>query len=771
MITPTDNKLRMSSSRSVRFRWPPVPCVEEEPASLARELHGLSKLSEKPGVEGTCRRGTVDQYPVILAPDSPLPTPTTPPSDLATPGLGNVSSDDSSSGPRTPSPQVPELAIRTRAQSNGPVGLPPSSVSSRSQSRAPQAPQQRPVSDQQPPRQRHPQSQSRDRDFGRGEVSYFPANGTHGLPTQKGPQDRGSGSTNLPVSQAPAPSPLGRTNSVRTGNSTAPTASTRQRSEPHSGYQSESSTPRGRLSSHVTSPPVSTSSSQMQVKRTSDSPTLSERIEEKLRLRHELRELGSDSDSDAPRRSRAKSISPKIVPVAPAPEAYPPPRELSRAPGQHSMPSTKEPIKILVAPQEPKQLPPTTRGRATSMVTPVPPALRSSSKAPSAMVSRSMSSDEAQSCSSRPRRANSVKFQDPLPRHSAPPTAPTQKASSPQRSTGLCVTPCPRSLPVAGLQDWYTLKGLTHLDICPSCMSQIGYSRFREFFIPSLAKPATQKTRCAFANAWTRLAWTQMIKKQHASLEMLYQMTRPPPGSQPCPGRVVADQTWYRVVDPETGKYLPRFHVCSSCARNVRILMPSQRDTFEHCPDVQERMCDFVTTSPRFVQYVDLLDIAAARTEPSRQPDSREFISYARRKVVLRDCRRDRPTKGTWHYIPSLPEFCVCEDCYDEVVWPLAKTHHPIANSFSTSMHFLPGDTPNRCREASCQLYSPRMRTKFREAVAKNEFSGLKAIALRRFEAERRFRDRREELLDAENRGYDCEAELRKAIEEWRKWE
>lgn len=362
MITPTDNKHKMSSSRSVRFRWPPVPCVEEEPASLARELHGLSKLSEKPGVEGTCRRGTVDQYPVILAPDSPLPTPTTPPSDLATPGLGNVSSDDSSSGPRTPSPQVPEPAVRSRAQSNDPLRLPPPSVSSRSRSRAPQAPQQLPVPDQQPARQRRPQSPSRDRDSGRREVGYFPPNTTRGLPTQQGPQDRGFNLTNQLASQAPASSPLGRSNSVRTGNSTAPTASTRQRSEPNSGYQSDSSTARGRLSSHVTSPPVSTSSSQMQVKRSSDAPTLSERIEEKLRLRHELRELGSDSDSEAPRRSRAKSISPKILPVAPAPEAYPPPRELSRAPGQHSMPPTREPIKVLITPQEPKQLPPATRG-------------------------------------------------------------------------------------------------------------------------------------------------------------------------------------------------------------------------------------------------------------------------------------------------------------------------------------------------------------------------------------------------------------------------
>ena len=63
------------------------------------------------------------------------------------------------------------------------------------------------------------------------------------------------------------------------------------------------------------------------------------------------------------------------------------------------------------------------------------------------------------------------------------------------------------------------------------------------------------------------------------------------------------------------------------------------------------------------------------------------------------------------------------------------------------------------------------MRARFRDAVAKEDFGALKAIALRRFEAERRFKDRREELLDAEKRGYNCDEELRKAVEEWRRWE
>lgn len=86
-------------------------------------------------------------------------------------------------------------------------------------------------------------------------------------------------------------------------------------------------------------------------------------------------------------------------------------------------------------------------------------------------------------------------------------------------------------------------------------------------------------------------------------------------------------------------------------------------------------------------------------------------------------------------------------------------------------MRLLPGDAPNRCREASCQLYSGRMRAKFRDAVVKGDFGSLKAVVLRRFEAERRFRDRSEELLVAEGKGYDCDEEMRKAVEEWKRWE
>jgi hypothetical protein len=63
------------------------------------------------------------------------------------------------------------------------------------------------------------------------------------------------------------------------------------------------------------------------------------------------------------------------------------------------------------------------------------------------------------------------------------------------------------------------------------------------------------------------------------------------------------------------------------------------------------------------------------------------------------------------------------------------------------------------------------MRAKFREAVQKNDFAYLKSVVLRRCDAEHRFRERKQILLEQEDRGYDYDAELRRNAQEWKKWE
>ncbi|KAJ5980567.1 hypothetical protein N7481_007865 [Penicillium waksmanii] len=753
-------------------RWPPRPCAEEEPASLAKELHGLSKIGERPGVEGIRERGAVDQYPIIVGLNTAPVSTSIPPSIPNVPGLGNVSSDESS-GPATPPPRAP--SAQGPPSRTAPVPRPQSPVDHKRKSISNLLATQvcichvdlAPVLSRElqflPRRMRQYLSLPTNREArDPSDLDLrLGAQSTKGLRrAPQNPQLAGPTVHDIEV-QLLDLDPVNANEKIRDIFLTRPLYGVE--THPHLALQHKQnqllvSSPAFRL--------------QRDLKRNFSFDEKCESGSKIMAKRHRFRiqkfALGHTLTNNLCECSRAAALSISFHSAQDIEVGLYRRRNASDTLTSNLIGFGCTPARSINFHA--------TRSRATSSAALAPPPSRSASM--TRKVSKSVSSEDVPPgprISSRP--PASVKFQEePTSKPVSSQSITTRQPSPPQKPpapVGLCLTPCPRSTPVAGHQDWYTLKGLTHLEICPTCMSQIAHSRYRDFFTPSLSKPPNQAVRCAFSNAWVRLAWTQMIKKQHDSLEMLYQMTRPPPGTRPCPGRTITDQTWHRVIDPDTGLYLPRFQVCGTCARKVRILMPPHRDTFHHCPEPSERVCDFVTNSPRFVQFIDLLDSAATRAEldPSRRPDTREFLSYARRKVVLRDCRRDRPTMSTWHYIPALPELSVCEDCYDEVVWPLAKNNHSIARMFSTSMRLLPGDGPNRCREATCQLYSARVRARFRDAVLKGDFPALKSVALRRFEAEQRFRDRREELLIAEKRGYDCDVEMKKAVDEWRRWE
>ncbi|KAL2862367.1 uncharacterized protein BJX67DRAFT_298972 [Aspergillus lucknowensis] len=533
-----------------------------------------------------------------------------------------------------------------------------------------------------------------------------------------------------------------------------------------SGYTSDSA------AVHQSRGPTSKGANPQAVKGSFPSgPSIAERLEEKLKIRREQRESGDPLNSTAqehsanPKTTDASVSSAVEQPIAPTqlPGAWPtdspsntPSTDVSRFPG------------FEVGTEEAK--------------------LQESTAAPLKSALRSQSLDRNQLATAQPNRRRAVSFAEkPLEQPSQAlikvdhetSLAPVQRRDvSPDsgRSTSpnahLTLAPCPRSVPVAGYQDWHTIDGLNHLDICPSCVKQMRRSRFRDRIKLSAPKPRTEPIRCAMSEPWTRLAWMQTLNKKLDNLDLLLEVTLSPPGSKPCTGRIISDQYWFRIIDPETGRYLPQFNVCPACVRNIRLLMPAHRETFERSGTPQERVCDFVVDSPRFIRYIDALDLSANRAEQEdTTPDLSEFLAYARRKVVLRDCRRSRLIFNTWHYMPQLPEFTVCEDCYDDIVWPLAKARYPIALEFSTVMRLLPGDKTSSSREASCQLYSPRIRAKFNDAVRRNDMQFVKWMALTRFDAEQRFRDRQDELLEDQDRGYDCSGDLRKNLEDWKRYE
>lgn len=504
--------------------------------------------------------------------------------------------------------------------------------------------------------------------------------------------------------------------------------------------------------------------------------TLAERLEDKLKQRRALRHLqtsGLDAQACTSSGAELAVLNPDTLMNCPAKDMLPPKISME----------TPLPASAPDSPTANSGL-----SDASTLQNPTPPAGIHLSIPPLTSSTRSSSQSPTKRI---------VKFSDQGTDESIPKTQAENGHSTPK--SDLCLLPCPRSIPTMGYQDWYTIQGLNHLDICPSCMGKIGESKFHDYFIPSLPKPANQRVRCSFSEPWTRLAWIQTIKQNHNHLGMLYLITLPTPETPPCPGRIPSTQYWYRLIDPETGTYLPNFDICPSCTRNLRILMPQHHHTFTLSPIPQPRICDFTTDSPRFIRYIDLLD-----TPPqSPTPDLTPFLTYTRRKTTLPDCPRHHPLplhSSTWHYIRDLPELTICEDCYDEVIRPFSKTGKPLARLFSPSPRPLPlplpllksknKNTDTRLRrEVSCQLYSPRMRAKVRDAVGRNDYAYLRALALRRFHAELRFRGRMKELLEGcswwggpgpgpgGEWGWDWEleweweAEVRAVEEEWRAWE
>ncbi|OKL56287.1 hypothetical protein UA08_08577 [Talaromyces atroroseus] len=708
-------------------RPPPRPFVEDEIESLSHELGGLSLLGEKPGVEGACQRGAIDQLPILLDSEH-LPRSATADTDTSTsqpPSLVSASSNESFSGPRTPSP-VQALPLSGKDQTPRFAGH-----SSQAQSSI--------------------------------KSSNFECPISHGTvqPVTPQPRSRSSNSsdrTPRPHNSSPSPSRYSVTPSK---NVTQNTTRLRDTSTDHPTFQ-VAALPRR--------------------------PTIAELLEEKLRLRRELKALQEYRDSQYQQNLQGQNTIPASAPISPTGDVHmdidaveyisqpscshnsymPPSANNSQNWEEHDW-SFHTPKRHSQDFSDFQATPAQNRASSPRMpvyqrTTPTRPQ-RSVSFADRLHYSPAQTSETLVSYR---QNANVSPSRSPLA------VAPSNRvvSCSSDTTTGLALRPCPRSYPVAGYQDWYTISGLEHLNICPSCMTQIGNSRFRDHFIPNI-KNARARIQCSFSEVWTRLAWIQTIKKGYESLQLLYEITRPT--GLTCPGRRLSTQVWHRIIDHETGLNIPKFAACSACVRNLRLLMPPLQKTFRRQTVLQEKICDLAVDSPRFVQYVDLLDAAANECEYRQYdyPDNTKFIDYFQRKCNLRDCRRQRPILGTWHYIPGLPEFTVCEDCYDDVVRPLAVAQKPIARKLASPPRLVPGSGPNRCREASCQLYSPRMRAKFRDAVLDNDYRMLETAALKRFNAEQRYRDREEELfvIPEADRGYHWEEEWRHNLEQWRMYE
>jgi hypothetical protein len=230
-------------------------------------------------------------------------------------------------------------------------------------------------------------------------------------------------------------------------------------------------------------------------------------------------------------------------------------------------------------------------------------------------------------------------------------------------------------------------------------------------------------------------------------------------------GKYEAVRKWYSIIDPHTGNPIRNFDVCLACVKSIETLLPSLKSVFVRTdynyPPSLPRVCDMRFDSKRFIHYFDSLETAAdTAPDPRYAPDTTELASLVKRFASLPECPRDTTLPNSyWYIITQLPDFTVCQECFDEVVHPGMDKGKAIPSMFNKAMQ--------RKEAASCQLYSERMRSIFQKAVDGNDYKLLASKA-----RERRAKELQCKKEIAEWRGVKGgDKEVRKIEAEWVKWE
>lgn len=358
---------------------------------------------------------------------------------------------------------------------------------------------------------------------------------------------------------------------------------------------------------------------------------------------------------------------------------------------------------------------------------------------------------------------------------------------------------CPRTREEAGHVDWLTFPRCDNFNVCPSCYEGVfargrggKRGRFAHALVPAPFRPADRPLACDFGRSpWYQFAWLRIHKKHNKQYDddnddndddglALFHLIRAVlecarAQDQPCAGPREVYRSWYSVRDPGAGTNgggVSAFTVCYTCARLVETILPNLKGVF--VPAVSSSggssggssaepflsvcaMHAFPSTSTsggdeeraprkRFVDYLSTFETvsdAAAQSQRSNGPSQDMLRDLAARIGALAaqpECRRDAPVRDAWWYImKSIPEFTVCEACFQGVVAPAIQqlqqpdeygSDHNGNGSGNGTGPSVAGDfhvRPQRLPLAACQLWSERMRDVFARAVRRRDLGYLES--------------------------------------------
>lgn len=331
---------------------------------------------------------------------------------------------------------------------------------------------------------------------------------------------------------------------------------------------------------------------------------------------------------------------------------------------------------------------------------------------------------------------------------------------------------CRRSTTVTNNTGWMTLETCPVFDICPECFhASVASTRYASHFVPSVRHHINGEIVCDYGeHIWYRIALLVSELEGYRDLRLMNGIAHVIATSPKlCLGKDEAVQEWFSIIDPTTRRPVFNFDVCISCVRSIEAIFPNLSQIFVRIPpEADPRVCDMRYDSRRFVNYFALLMEMATSDPNSRYgPDTGKFARLAKRYTFVNECLGDvELRKWTWWTIPQIPEFTVCEECYQQVILPEVKLRHPIPNMFSRK---------EVRGMASCQLHESRMRELFLTATQRDDYSYLdEKFRERKFREEQYKRDVlwcNREIYQGVYGARERKVEIEREWREWQKWQ
>lgn len=300
-----------------------------------------------------------------------------------------------------------------------------------------------------------------------------------------------------------------------------------------------------------------------------------------------------------------------------------------------------------------------------------------------------------------------------------------------------------------GSDQFLTLKRADNFEICPGCYRVLfANTDFQHMFVPALIRTGDQLISCDFgASPWYRIAYLMTLKHDFPDLRLLQGIASVAARTQACAGSMPASRVWYSMMAPNSRRPISRFNVCLGCAKMVEVLLPNLAGIFvplgSH--EATRGICElhYVPERKRFFDYFEEMKTTSDKALTRRTtPDLMELVDRIREISIHDECLRNTPIPNyKWHVMERVPEFTVCEECFNSVVWPMIEDED---NSSEMPRNFYKYRQTKPL--AACQLYSDRMRRVFLEACKYDDFEFLASCVLNRLKTLAEVRTRYSEL-------------------------